>query len=296
MQIVTTPAPWPRKASTATTIYTVRVDAVVYYCVLDPVKVVVDVQNYEHAIGQVAEASCAPSSARATSTTCCPTVNDSTRASNSCSTPRPGLGRTDRPRRDEDVALPETMKRSMSRQAEAERERRSRVITAEGELEASRKPAESAEVMTEHPAHLQLAYRKPSSKSPPRRTPPLSSLPVQLLRSSNTPHPRRRHSDSRRRHGGHRGRIHTEERGRPDQSVLTDEPPVAGSRRRRGRRGRLGRGCRGLGDRRGRGPRLPLRVVHAFRPPLPADAYGSASPIDSYVTAHTAAQLILGDA
>ena len=40
-----------------------------------------------------------------------------------------------------DVALPETMKRSMSRQAEAERERRSRVITADGELQASRKLA-----------------------------------------------------------------------------------------------------------------------------------------------------------
>jgi nucleotide-binding universal stress UspA family protein len=36
--------------------------------------------------------------------------------------------------------------------------------------------------------------------------------------------------------------------------------------------------------------------VHAFRPPLPADAYGFASPIDSFVTAHTAAHLILGDA
>ena len=55
-----------------------------------------------------------------------------------------------------DVALPETMKRSMSRQAEAERERRSRVITAEGELQASRKLAQAAEVMTEHPAALQL--------------------------------------------------------------------------------------------------------------------------------------------
>jgi len=44
----------------------------------------------------------------------------------------------------------------MSRQAEAERERRSRVITAEGELQASRKLAEAAEVMTEHPAALQL--------------------------------------------------------------------------------------------------------------------------------------------
>jgi regulator of protease activity HflC (stomatin/prohibitin superfamily) len=55
-----------------------------------------------------------------------------------------------------DVALPESMKRSMSRQAEAERERRSRVITAEGELQASQKLAEAAEVMTGHPAALQL--------------------------------------------------------------------------------------------------------------------------------------------
>ena len=55
-----------------------------------------------------------------------------------------------------DVALPESMKRSMSRQAEAERERRSRVITAEGELQASEKLAQAAEVMNAHPAALQL--------------------------------------------------------------------------------------------------------------------------------------------
>ena len=55
-----------------------------------------------------------------------------------------------------DVALPESMKRSMSRQAEAERERRSRVITADGELQASTKLAEAAQVMAEHPAALQL--------------------------------------------------------------------------------------------------------------------------------------------
>jgi len=55
-----------------------------------------------------------------------------------------------------DVALPEGMKRSMSRQAEAERERRSRVITAEGELQASEKLAQAAEVMAAHPAALQL--------------------------------------------------------------------------------------------------------------------------------------------
>jgi regulator of protease activity HflC (stomatin/prohibitin superfamily) len=48
------------------------------------------------------------------------------------------------------------MKRSMSRQAEAERERRARIITADGELQASQKLAEAAQVMGEHPAALQL--------------------------------------------------------------------------------------------------------------------------------------------
>jgi regulator of protease activity HflC (stomatin/prohibitin superfamily) len=46
------------------------------------------------------------------------------------------------------------MKRSMSRQAEAERERRARIITADGELQASEKLAQAAEVMAEHPAAL----------------------------------------------------------------------------------------------------------------------------------------------
>ncbi len=55
-----------------------------------------------------------------------------------------------------DVVLPDSMKRSIARQAEAERERRARVITAEGELQASEKLAQAAEVMAEHPAALQL--------------------------------------------------------------------------------------------------------------------------------------------
>src|SRR5213075_3135589 len=55
-----------------------------------------------------------------------------------------------------DVALPESMKRSMSRQAEAERERRARVITADGELQASQKLSEAAATMSATPAALQL--------------------------------------------------------------------------------------------------------------------------------------------
>ncbi len=48
------------------------------------------------------------------------------------------------------------MKRSMSRQAEAERERRARIISAEGELQASHKLAEAAAIMADTPAALQL--------------------------------------------------------------------------------------------------------------------------------------------
>jgi hypothetical protein len=55
-----------------------------------------------------------------------------------------------------DVQLPDSMKRSIARQAEAERERRARVITADGELQASEKLSQAAKVMAEQPAALQL--------------------------------------------------------------------------------------------------------------------------------------------
>ena len=55
-----------------------------------------------------------------------------------------------------DVSLPEAMKRSMSRQAEAERERRARIIGADGEYQAARKLAQAASVMAADSAALQL--------------------------------------------------------------------------------------------------------------------------------------------
>jgi regulator of protease activity HflC (stomatin/prohibitin superfamily) len=57
-----------------------------------------------------------------------------------------------------DVELPETMKRAMAKQAEAERERRAKIIAAEGEFQASAKLAEAAEVMSKNPMTLQLRY------------------------------------------------------------------------------------------------------------------------------------------
>lgn len=55
-----------------------------------------------------------------------------------------------------DIELPENMQRAMAKQAEAEREKRAKIIAAEGELLASKKLAETADVMAAHPIALQL--------------------------------------------------------------------------------------------------------------------------------------------
>src|SRR6476646_9389886 len=155
MQVVTMPVP-AQEGITRDNV-TVRVDAVVYFTVFDPVRVVVHVQNYQHAIAQVAQASLRSIIGK----------SDLDDLLSNRERLNQGLElMLDSPAVDwgvhidrvdiKDVALPEGMKRSMSRQAEAERERRSRVITAEGELQASRKLADAAEVMAEHPAALQL--------------------------------------------------------------------------------------------------------------------------------------------
>jgi hypothetical protein len=82
-----------------------------------------------------------------------------------------------------DVSLPDTMKRSMSRQAEAERERRARIITADGELQASEKLAQAAEVMAEHPAALQLRLLQTVVEVAAERNSTLVlPFPVELLR------------------------------------------------------------------------------------------------------------------
>ena len=155
MQIITQPVP-AQDGITRDNV-TVRVDAVLYYRVIDPVRVAVDVQDYGAAILQVAQASLRSIIGKSELDDL---LSNRERLNQGLElmidNPAVGWGvHIDRVEI-KDVALPESMKRSMSRQAEAERERRSRVITAEGELQASRKLAQAAEVMAEHPAALQL--------------------------------------------------------------------------------------------------------------------------------------------
>ncbi|PSK93629.1 SPFH domain-containing protein [Murinocardiopsis flavida] len=155
MQIVTMPVP-AQDGITRDNV-TVRVDAVVYFSVVDPVRVAVDIQDYIAAIGQAAQTSLRSIIGKSELDDL---LSNRERLNQGLElmidSPALGWGvhieRVDI----KDVALPESMKRSMSRQAEAERERRSRIITADGELQASEKLATAAETMAEHPAALQL--------------------------------------------------------------------------------------------------------------------------------------------
>jgi regulator of protease activity HflC (stomatin/prohibitin superfamily) len=137
----------------------IKVNAVLYMLVRDPVKAVIGVENYLYATSQLAQ-----------------------------TTLRSVLGETeldellanrekinailkkiiDQRAEDwgievsavevKDVDLPPEMKRAMARQAEAERERRAKVINAEGELQASEKLAQAAAVIGREPAAIQLRY------------------------------------------------------------------------------------------------------------------------------------------
>ncbi|GAB7006597.1 slipin family protein [Nocardioides sp. AN3] len=136
---------------------TVRVDAVVYYRVIDPVRAVIEVQDYSYAIAQVAQTSLRSIIGKSElDDLLCNRENLNQGLEIMLDSPAVPWGIEIDRVEIKDVELPESMKRSMSRQAEAERERRSRIITADGEFQASRKLAEAADAMSRTPAALQL--------------------------------------------------------------------------------------------------------------------------------------------
>ncbi|MEE4541505.1 slipin family protein [Streptomyces sp. V4-01] len=155
MQVVTMPVP-SQEGITKDNV-SVRVDAVLYFRVIDPIRATVDVQNYQFAMLQVAQTSLRSIIGKSE-------LDDLLSGREKLheglelmlATPATGWGvHIDRVEI-KDVALPESMKRSMARQAEADRERRARIITADGELQASHKLSEAARAMDANPAALQL--------------------------------------------------------------------------------------------------------------------------------------------
>ncbi len=163
----------------------VRVDAVVYFRVVDPIKATVNVQNYMFAISQQAQTSLRSIIGQSEMDQLLAereTVNRELRRIIDEPTEGPWGIRVERVEI-KDVSLPEGMKRSMSRQAEAERERRARIITADGEYQASKRLAAAAAVMARDPAALQLRLLQTVVEVAAEKNSTLvMPVPVELLR------------------------------------------------------------------------------------------------------------------
>ncbi len=168
---------------------TLRVDAVVYFKVVDPMKAVVNVQNYLFATSQVAQTSLRSVIGQSDLDDILSErerINLQLRAIIDTLTEQPWGIKIELVEL-KDVQLPETMKRSMSRQAEAERERRARIISAEGELQASQKLAEAAAAMSANPASLQLRLLQTVVEVAAEKNSTLvMPFPVELLRFFDT--------------------------------------------------------------------------------------------------------------
>jgi regulator of protease activity HflC (stomatin/prohibitin superfamily) len=155
LQIVTMPVP-AQDGITRDNV-TVKVDAVVFFNVVDPVRAIVNVQDYLFAVSQVAQTSLRSMIGKSELDDLL-SNREQLNKGLELMIDNPALHWGIHIDRVEikDVALPDSMKRSMSRQAEAERERRARVITADGELQASHKLAQAASTMADTPTALQL--------------------------------------------------------------------------------------------------------------------------------------------
>jgi len=164
---------------------TLQVDAVVYYRVIDPRKAIINVQNYAYAISQVAQTSLRSVIGRSDMDHLLSErdkINAHLKDVIDAPTEGPWGIRVERVEV-KDVSLPESMKRSMSRQAEAERERRARIISADGEFQASKKLAQAASIMSADPAALQLRLLQTVVEVAAEKNSTLvMPFPVELLR------------------------------------------------------------------------------------------------------------------
>ena len=136
-----------------------RVNAVVMFQVMDPLKAILAVENYAVATSQIAQTTLRSLLGRADLDTLLAHREDlNTDLRGIIEKQTEPWGVEVRVVEIKDVEIPESMQRAMAREAEAERERRAKVINARGELQASEELREAAEILSRNPASLQLRY------------------------------------------------------------------------------------------------------------------------------------------
>ena len=166
---------------------TIKVNAVIYFKVIDPVQAVVEVENYLMATSKLAQTTLRSVVGQVDLDSLLSqreTINHQLQGILDKQTEPWGVKVSNVEVKQ--VDLPIEMQRAMAKQAEAERERRAKVIAAEGELEASYKLAEAAKNMEEQPMSLQLRYLQTMREiSNERSTTTIIPFPIELLRFFN---------------------------------------------------------------------------------------------------------------
>ena len=162
----------------------VKVNAVIYFRVIEPIKAVIEVEEYNFAVSQLAQTTlrsvCGQAeldellSAREK-------INSQLQEILDMHTDPWGIKVSTVELKH--IDLPQDMQRSMAKQAEAERERRAKVINAEGEFQAANKLAEAAEIIREHPMALQLRYLQTMREiSAEQNTTTIFPFPLELFK------------------------------------------------------------------------------------------------------------------
>jgi len=162
-----------------------KVNAVVYFRVMDPIKATIDVQNYQYATSQMSQTTLRSIlgemeldellSKREK-------INESLQEILDKQTDPWGIKITSVAVKD--VDLSEELRRAMARQAEAERERRAKIIASEGEFQAAEKICQAAEMMQKYPVALQLRYLQTAVEiGTKNNTTTFFPLPVEMFKA-----------------------------------------------------------------------------------------------------------------
>ena len=137
----------------------VKVNAVIYFRVIEPVKAVIEVENYQYAMSQLAQTTLRSVCGQAELDELLAErdkINSQLQEILDIHTDPWGIKVATVELKH--IDLPSEMQRAMAKQAEAERERRAKVINAEGEFQAAEKLADAAEIIHRRPIALQLRY------------------------------------------------------------------------------------------------------------------------------------------
>jgi regulator of protease activity HflC (stomatin/prohibitin superfamily) len=162
----------------------VKVNAVIYFRVIDSIKAIVEVENYTYAMSQLAQTTLRSVCGQAELDELLSErekINSELQEILDTHTDPWGIKVATVELKH--IDLPQEMQRAMARQAEAERERRAKVINAEGEFQAATKLAEASEIIEKHPTALQLRYLQTMNEmATESNSTTIFPIPIELFR------------------------------------------------------------------------------------------------------------------